>query len=139
MSAPSESIHKYHLGNGSGTPRSSTKSVRSEHRPSFSITLPASFSKSQQFQARVMTDFSDAFTNADGEVESTAGFEEALNGTDNRHLHGTEPHVRRKSVQFIPGEDDNLLRHEAKNGLPKTPYPTTEEQDARIQSTMFSQ
>lgn len=40
---------------------------------------------------------------------------------------------------LVTGEDDNLLSHEPKHGLPKTPYPTTEEQDARIQNAMFAQ
>ena len=38
---------------------------------------------------------------------------------------------------FALGEDDSLNRHEGKHGLPKTPYPTTGEEEERIQSSLF--
>ncbi|KAF9971094.1 hypothetical protein BGZ73_005998 [Actinomortierella ambigua] len=39
--------------------------------------------------------------------------------------HG-DPPVQRRSVQFVPGDEDELRDHEHQRTLPKTPYPITE-------------
>ncbi|KAI7827116.1 hypothetical protein BC939DRAFT_445810 [Gamsiella multidivaricata] len=108
------------LSNGTSSPakrargvHSPTRSIQSERRPSFSITLPPSCSRSSLMSTRF-------FLNQ---------------GEDsNRTLEHIE---RRPSVHFIPDEDDNLMNHEARHGLPRTPYPTTGEEEERIQSSLF--
>ncbi|KAF9545638.1 hypothetical protein EC957_010619 [Mortierella hygrophila] len=125
--------------------RTSTPSTK-ERRPPFSITLPPSCSRSSH-----LTSHSLVFNTIAGpgdDNDSTAGFEEALalqqegNESNNHGAVGLQPMddglpVRRRSVQFIPGEDDSLTNHEGKeHGLPKTPYPVTDEQD--LQRTLFS-
>ncbi|KAG0214187.1 hypothetical protein BGX33_002378 [Mortierella sp. NVP41] len=120
-------------------------SIRSERRPSFSITLPPSCSRSSHLASNSLV--FNTLAGPDDNNDSTAGFEEALalqqeanGGHDNSGNAGLRPldvPVRRRSVQFIPGEDDSLTNHEGKHGLPKTPYPVTGEQDLRIQQSFF--
>ncbi|KAF9921099.1 hypothetical protein FBU30_008907 [Linnemannia zychae] len=121
-------------------------SVRSssERRPSFSITLPSSCSKSSH-----LTNNSTVFNTLAGpedDNDSTAGFEEALalqqeaNGTSGDNSSGfgaLDPPARRRGVKFASGEDDNLTSHEGKQGLPKTPYPISDDQDKKIQHSLF--
>ncbi|KAF9912828.1 hypothetical protein EC991_008694 [Linnemannia zychae] len=121
-------------------------SIRSERRPSFSITLPPSCSRSSHLGSHSLVFNTPAGPEDDN--DSTAGFEEALaltqeaNGASDNSNHAglqpLDPPVRRRSVQFIPGEDDSLAKHEGKHGLPKTPYPVTGEQDLEIQHSLFS-
>ncbi|KAF9132021.1 hypothetical protein BGW39_000952 [Mortierella sp. 14UC] len=121
-------------------------SIRSERRPSFSITLPPSCSRSSHLASRSLV--FNTLAGPDDDNDSTAGFEEALalqqeaNGasdnSNHKGLQPLDPPVRRRSIQFISGEDDSLAKHEGKNGLPKTPYPVTEEQDLEIQHSLFS-
>ncbi|KAG0371512.1 hypothetical protein BGX24_001569 [Mortierella sp. AD032] len=128
----------------------SIRSSKSEHRPSFSITLPPSCSRSSHLTSHSLV--FNTLAGPEDDNDSTAGFEEALalqqqgNGaSDNSgsqyyaRLQTLDPPVRRRSVQFIPGEDDSLANHEGKHGLPKTPYPVTGEQDLEIQHSLFNE
>ncbi|KAG0045760.1 hypothetical protein BGZ83_009012 [Gryganskiella cystojenkinii] len=99
--------HQHHLSNGVIVPHSPTKSFRPERRPSFSITLPPSRSRSSQLGSATAGKTSttlNSLTGRDEDGESTTGFEEALQEADNEALRSLEPPVRRKSIQFIPGE-----------------------------------
>ncbi|KAG0287492.1 hypothetical protein BGZ96_008579 [Linnemannia gamsii] len=121
----------------------STSSIRSsskERGSPFSITLPSSCSRSSQLNHSLVFN---TLAGPDDDNDSTAGFEEALalqqqqesnEGGSNNHEVGLQPSdqppVRRRSIQFVPGEDDSLTNHEGKQrGLPKTPYPVSEERD----------
>ncbi|KAF9192935.1 hypothetical protein BGZ50_008072 [Haplosporangium sp. Z 11] len=132
-----------------GARSSPTRSVRSERRPSFSITLPPSYSRSSQLSGKSIN-FNTTVSGLDGNGgDSTAGSEGAganqsipnnsysSISNSNKALENLEPPVRRCSVHFIPGEDDSLANHEEKRGLPKTPYPTTGEEEERIQHSLF--
>ncbi|KAK3847150.1 MAG: hypothetical protein J3R72DRAFT_431986 [Linnemannia gamsii] len=92
----------------------SIRSSKSEHRPSFSITLPPSCSRSSHLTSHSLV--FNTLAGPDDDNDSTAGFEEALalqqegNGaSDNSgsqyhaRLQTLDPPVRRRSVQFIPG------------------------------------
>ncbi|KAG0279502.1 hypothetical protein BGZ97_009567, partial [Linnemannia gamsii] len=98
----------------------STSSIRSsasskERRPSFSITLPSSCSRSSQLTNNSLV--FNTLAGPDDDNDSTAGFEEALalqqqqesnegGGGGNNHAAGLQsldqPPVRRRSIQFIP-------------------------------------
>ncbi|KAG9323911.1 hypothetical protein KVV02_006277 [Mortierella alpina] len=146
--------HPHH--SGSSGKSSPTKSVKSERRPSFSITLPPSFSRNSHLSSKSLV--FNTIAGPDDDNDSTAGFEDALamreaaseaeaaaaaginqNISNHPGFNGLSPPMRRRSVQFIPGEDDSLNRHEGKHGLPKTPYPTTGQEEERIQSSLFLQ
>ncbi|KAF8943606.1 hypothetical protein BGZ47_005251 [Haplosporangium gracile] len=117
----------------------SSSSSTKERRPSFSITLPPSCSKSSHLTSHSLV--FNRLAGPDDDNDSTAGFEEALalqqeGNESNNHAElrtKDEPPVRRRSIQFIPGEDDSLADHDGKqHGLPKTPYPVTNEQDFKL-------
>ncbi|KAF9573641.1 hypothetical protein EC968_008278 [Mortierella alpina] len=105
---------------GSSGKSSPTKSVKSERRPSFSITLPPSSSRNSQLSSKSLV--FNTIAGPDADNDSTAGFEDALamreaaaeaeaaaaagvNQTIGNHpgFNGLSPPVRRRSVQFIPG------------------------------------
>ncbi|KAF9323787.1 hypothetical protein BGZ91_003348 [Linnemannia elongata] len=126
--------------------RSSNSSTK-ERRPSFTIKLPPSCSRSSHLTSHSLV--FNTLAGPDDDNDSTAGFEEALalqqqegNESNNHGAVGLQPMddelpVRRSSVQFLPGEDDSLTNHEGKeHGLPKTPYPVTNEKD--LHHTLFS-
>ncbi|KAF9360102.1 hypothetical protein BGX26_010539 [Mortierella sp. AD094] len=102
---------------------SSARSIKSERRPSFSITLPPSCSRSSLLSNKSVY----AMEDADSSTSSSVSF-------GNRAI---IPAARRPSVHFTSDDDDCLMNHEGKHGLPKTPYPTTEEEDERIQNSLF--
>ncbi|KAF9952050.1 hypothetical protein BGZ72_006562 [Mortierella alpina] len=108
-----------HHSRGSGK-SSPTKSVKSERRPSFSITLPPSFSRNSQLSSKSLV--FNTIAGPDDDNDSTAGFEDALamreaaseaeaaaaaginqNISNHPGFNGLSPPVRRRSVQFIPG------------------------------------
>ncbi|KAI9239291.1 hypothetical protein MVEG_10248 [Podila verticillata NRRL 6337] len=109
----------------------SMRKSSSDRRPSFSITLPPSCSRSHIASKSAILNESDLTLDNNG---STAGFEEALLSSNSSQ--SLEPPGRRRSVQFIPAsKDDNLTNHDAKSAyLPKTPYPTTSEEDERLRN-----
>ncbi|KAF9366482.1 hypothetical protein BGX34_002355 [Mortierella sp. NVP85] len=99
-----------------------------ERRPSFTITLPPSSSKNSFLSARSIEE----------EENDPAGLTACHTSSSNNSIKNSRgSSARRPSVHFNPGEEDILLSHEAKHGLPKTPYPVTGEEDERIQNSLF--
>ncbi|KAF9148046.1 hypothetical protein BG015_010249 [Linnemannia schmuckeri] len=138
ITSAAKMTHKKTNSLSTTTLRSSSSSTK-ERRPSFSITLPPSCSKSSHLTSHSLV--FNTLAGPDDDNDSTAGFEEALalqqEGNESNSHAGLqpkdEPPVRRRSIQFIPGEDDSLADHEGKqHGLPKTPYPVTNEQDFKL-------
>ncbi|KAI8357509.1 hypothetical protein B0O80DRAFT_496268 [Mortierella sp. GBAus27b] len=110
---------------GNSVTHSPARSTKSERRPSFTITLPPSSSRNSLLNTKSIPILDEEENNPDA-AESTC-----LSNMNSRNS------TRRPSVHFPPGEEFILLSHEAKHGLPKTPYPTTGEEDERIQSSLF--
>ncbi|KAF9896946.1 hypothetical protein BX616_006460 [Lobosporangium transversale] len=87
----------------------------------FSITLPSSCKRSHS-----------SFSN-DGESTITFNGDHSENeSAQSPNLSWDQNRQRNSSVRFLSGEGDNLLNHERKRGLPKTPYPTTREEESRL-------
>ncbi|KAF9385199.1 hypothetical protein BGX21_001129 [Mortierella sp. AD011] len=96
----------------SNSVHSPAKFIKSDKRPSFSIALPPSCSRNLNNSV-----------NAVGDADSSTG--SSITFSDQTIV--SEP--RRPSVHFTSEEN-----REGKQGLPKTPYPTTKEEDERIQN-----
>jgi hypothetical protein len=90
--------HRHQAQQQRQPPNGSNGSAKSHsRRPSFSITLPPSRSRSSQLGGASTSGTLNHLAGANEDVESTAGFEEALQEE-------LEPPIRRRSVQFIPGK-----------------------------------
>ncbi|KAG0241313.1 hypothetical protein BGW41_006032 [Actinomortierella wolfii] len=126
MAPNGSSVRSSNTGDRHDTTSSSLPLAKS--RPSFSITLPPSKSKDNAAVARTIV--------FDGVDDHRQAALRNRNGghRDNevRHQQQTpewpndDPPVRRRSVQFMPGDEDTLADHEHQSMLPKTPYPTNE-------------
>ncbi|KAG0002800.1 hypothetical protein BGZ79_002302 [Entomortierella chlamydospora] len=105
VSAPQKSSNSMH---------SPAKFIKSDKRPSFSITLPPSCSRN----------LNNSSVYAMGDADSSTG--SSITFSDQTIV----SELRRPSVHFTSEEENR----EGKQGLPKTPYPTTKEEDERIQN-----